>query len=141
MPHKVNHGTLELIRGKPARGVGNLLALLVLMKGLPQAYNRDMQEDKEPIFDSFDTVRASLELAAPLVAQTELNRESIAARIDAGYLDATSLMEYLIRVGIPQRTAHGIVGRLVRTAMNRGIRLSEIELEEMREYARNREDV
>ncbi|MGI5832361.1 MAG: argininosuccinate lyase [Thermoguttaceae bacterium] len=135
MPQKVNPDTLELIRGKTARVVGNLQSLLVLMKGLPQAYNRDMQEDKEPIFDSFDTVRASLELAAPLVAQTELNRESIAARIDAGYLDATSLMEYLIRVGIPQRTAHGIVGRLVRTAMNRGIRLSEIELEEMREYA------
>lgn len=135
MPQKVNPDTLELIRGKTARVVGNLQALLVLTKGLPQAYNRDMQEDKEPIFDSFDTVSASLELAAPLVAQTELNRESIAERIDAGYLDATSLMEYLIRAGVPQRTAHGIVGRLVRTAMTRGIRLSEISLEEMKSNA------
>ena len=135
MPQKVNPDTLELIRGKTARTVGNLQSILVLLKGLPQAYNRDMQEDKEPIFDSFDTVRASLELAAPLAAQAELNREAIAARINAGYLDATSLMEYMIRAGVPQRVAHGIVGRLVRSAMERGIRLSEIPLDEMRAAA------
>lgn len=135
MPQKVNPDVLELIRGKTARTVGNLQALLVLTKGLPQAYNRDMQEDKEPVFDSFDTVSASLELAAPLVTQTELNRDAVATRIDAGYLDATSLMEYLIRRGIPQRTAHGIVGHLVRTAMTRGIKLSEIELAEMKNFS------
>ena len=135
MPQKVNPDTLELIRGKTARVVGNLQSLMVLMKGLPQAYNRDMQEDKEPIFDSFDTVSASLELAAPLAASAELNREAIASRIDAGYLDATSLMEYLIRAGVPQRSAHGIVGHLVRAAMTRGIRLAEIPLDEMRKSA------
>ena len=73
--------------------------------------------------------------AAPLAAQAELNREAIAARINAGYLDATSLMEYMIRAGVPQRVAHGIVGRLVRSAMERGIRLSEIPLDEMRAAA------
>ena len=135
MPQKVNPDSLELIRGKTARVVGNLQSLMILMKGLPQAYNRDMQEDKEPIFDSFDTVSASLELAAPIAAQTELNREAIASRIDDGYLDATSLMEYLIRAGVPQRSAHSIVGHLVRTAMTRGIRLSEIPLDEMRQHA------
>lgn len=135
MPQKVNPDTLELIRGKTARVVGNLQSLMVLMKGLPQAYNRDMQEDKEPIFDSFDTVSAALELAAPLAASAELNREAIASRIDAGYLDATSLMEYLIRAGVPQRSAHGIVGHLVRAAMTRGIRLAEIPLDEMRKSA------
>ncbi len=135
MPQKVNPDSLELIRGKTARVIGNLQSLMILMKGLPQAYNRDMQEDKEPVFDSFDTVSASLELAAPIAAQTELNRAAIAARIDDGYLDATSLMEYLIRAGVPQRSAHGIVGHLVRAAMTRGIRLSEIPLDEMRESA------
>ena len=113
MPQKINPDVLELIRGKTARVVGNLQTLLVLVKGLPLAYNRDLQEDKPPLFDSFDTVRASLELAAPLVAATELNREAIAERLDRGYLDATTLMEYLIRRGVPQRTAHGLVGRLV----------------------------
>ena len=132
MPQKVNPDVLELIRGKTARVVGNLQSLLMLTRGLILAYNRDLQEDKEPIFDSFDTVSASLELAAPLVAQSVLNREAIAERLDRGYLDATSLMEYLIRKGVPQRTAHGIVGRMVRSAMDRKIPLAEIDLAEMK---------
>ena len=84
MPQKVNPDVLELIRGKTARVVGNLQTLLVLVKGLPLAYNRDLQEDKPPLFDSFDTVKAWLELAAPLVAGAELNGEAIAERLDAG---------------------------------------------------------
>ena len=133
MPQKVNPDVLELIRGKTARVVGDLQTLLVLVKGLPLAYNRDLQEDKPPVFDAFDTVRASLELAAPLVAGAELNRAVIADRLDRGYLDATTLMEYLIRRGVPQRTAHGTVGRLVRRAMDRGVRLMDLSLEEFRE--------
>lgn len=132
MPQKVNPDVLELIRGKTARVVGNLQALLVLVKGLPLAYNRDLQEDKERLFDSFETVAASLELAAPLVAQTELNRAAIAARLDRGYLDATTLMEFLIRRGVPQRTAHGIVGRLVRRAMDQDVSLAQLSLAELR---------
>ncbi|MCL4194589.1 MAG: argininosuccinate lyase [Thermoguttaceae bacterium] len=132
MPQKVNPDVLELIRGKTGRVVGNLQALLVLMKGLPLAYNRDLQEDKQRLFDSFDTVVASLELAAPLVAGAELNRSAIAERLDRGYLDATTFMEYLIRRGIPQRTAHGIVGGLVRLAMERNCRLSDLPLDEFR---------
>lgn len=134
MPQKVNPDVLELIRGKTARVVGNLQTLLVLTRGLILAYNRDLQEDKEPLFDSVDTVDASLELAAGLVAQTVLNRPVIAERLDRGWLDATSLMEYLIRRQVPQRTAHGIVGRLVRLAMDRDCRLSDIPLEEMRTF-------
>ncbi len=130
MPQKVNPDVLELIRGKTARVVGNLQALLVLIKGLPLAYNRDLQEDKPRIFDSFDTVEACLALAAPLVAGTELNRPAIAARLDRGHLDATTLMEELIRRGIPQRTAHGIVGRLVRKALDSNLRLSDLPLAE-----------
>jgi argininosuccinate lyase len=133
MPQKINPDVLELIRGKTARVVGNLQTLLVLIKGLPLAYNRDLQEDKPPLFDSFDTVRASLELAAPLVAGTKLNRETIAARLDRGHLDATTLMEHLISRGVPQRTAHGMVGRLVRMALDHNVRLSDLPLDELRQ--------
>ncbi len=133
MPQKINPDVLELIRGKTARVVGNLQTLLVLVKGLPPAYNRDLQEDKQPLFDSFDTVAASLELAAPLVAGIELNREGIAERLDRGHLDATTLMEYLIGRGIPQRTAHGLVGRLVRKALDRGVRLADLAIEDFKE--------
>jgi argininosuccinate lyase len=133
MPQKVNPDVLELIRGKTARTVGNLQTLLVLVKGLPLAYNRDLQEDKPPLFDSFDTVAASLELAVPLVAAAELNRPAIAAQLDRGHLDATALMEYLIRRGIPQRTAHGIVGKLVKRASQRGVRLADLSLQEFQE--------
>ncbi|OHB81646.1 MAG: argininosuccinate lyase [Planctomycetes bacterium RBG_16_64_12] len=133
MPQKINPDVLELVRGKTGRVVGNLQSLLVLVKGLPLTYNRDLQEDKPPIFDSFDTVKASLELAAPLVAGAELNRAGIAERLDRGHLDATTLMEHLIGRGIPQRTAHGLVGRLVRKAMDRGVRLSDLPVEDFRE--------
>ena len=133
MPQKVNPDVLELVRGKTGRVVGNLQALLVLIKGLPPAYNRDLQEDKQPLFDSFDTVRASLEMAAAVAARTELRREAIAQKLDRGHLDATALMEYLIRRGVPQRTAHGLVGRLVRKALDRGVRLADLPLGDFQE--------
>ena len=126
MPQKVNPDVLELIRGKTARVVGDLQALLMLIKGLPLAYHRDMQEDKPRLFDAFDTVAACLELAAPLVAGAELKRSVIAERLDRGHLDATTLMEELIRRGTPQRTAHEWVGRLVRKALDRGLTLAEL---------------
>lgn len=130
MPQKINPDVLELIRGRTGRVVGNLVSLLVLIKGLPLAYNRDLQEDKQRLFDSVDTVAACLELAAPLVAGAELNRERIAARIEEGYLDATTLMEHLIVRGVPQRTAHEIIGKLVAMAMKRGVPLAKLPLKE-----------
>jgi argininosuccinate lyase len=130
MPQKINPDVLELIRGKTARVLGDLQTLLVLVKGLPLAYNRDLQEDKPPLFDAVDTVEACLELAEPLIAGSQLNREAIAARLDAGYLDATSLMEYLIARGVPQRTAHHLVGTLVAKAMQRGVPLADLPLAE-----------
>jgi argininosuccinate lyase len=130
MPQKINPDVLELVRGKCARVIGNLTSLLVLVKGLPLAYNRDLQEDKERLFDSVDTVVACLELAAPLVAGAELNREAIGKRLDEGYLDATTLMEFLILRGVPQRTAHEIIGRLVNAAMKRGVPLARLPLDE-----------
>ncbi|MBN1393758.1 MAG: argininosuccinate lyase [Pirellulales bacterium] len=133
MPQKINPDVLELIRGKTARAIGNLQTLLVLVKGLPLGYNRDLQDDKPPLMDSFDAVRASLETAAPLVEAVELDRPAIAARLDRGHLDATTLMEQLISRGLPQRTAHELVGRLVRKAMDRGVRLADLSPDEFRE--------
>lgn len=126
MPQKVNPDTLELTRGKSARVLGNLQTLLVLVKGLPLAYNRDLQEDKPPLFDSFETVAACLELAIPIVEQSELKRDSIASRLDQGYLDATTLMEHLMKQGIPQRTAHHLVGTLVGVAQAQEKRLADL---------------
>lgn len=133
MPQKVNPDVLELTRGKTARVVGNLQTLMVLIKGLPLAYNRDLQEDKPPLFDSFDTVIACLQLAIPIVTGSTLQRDRIGSRLEHGYLDATTLMEYLMKKGLPQRTAHHLVGSLVGEAMKRKIPLSEMPLEVMQE--------
>ena len=131
MPQKINPDVLELIRGKTARVVGNATeSLLVLTKGLPLAYNRDLQEDKERVFDAADTVRACLQLAAPLVAGAELNRAAIEERLDRGHLDATTLMEHLIHRGVPQRTAHELIGKLVGVALERDCRLADLPVEE-----------
>jgi argininosuccinate lyase len=135
MPQKINPDVLELVRGKSARAIGNVQSLLVLLKGLPTAYNRDLQEDKEAIFDSIDTLEAVLGVAAPLVAGTKFDHARVAAALDRGHLDATSLMEALIAEGVPQRTAHEAVGHLVRRAMTRGVSLAELSDEEFsREY-------
>jgi len=136
MPQKINPDVLELVRGKSARMIGNVQSLLVLMKGLPTAYNRDLQEDKEAIFDSIDTLEAMLGVAAPLVAGTKFDHARVAATLERGHLDATSLMEAIIAEGVPQRLAHEAVGHLVRLAMTRNVSLAELSDEEFcREYA------
>jgi argininosuccinate lyase len=135
MPQKVNPDVLELTRGKSARVMGNLQTLMLLIKNLPLAYNRDLQEDKPPLFDSFDTIEAALAVITPLVAGAELRRDSIAARLELGYLDATTLMEYLIAQGMPQRRAHHLVGAIVGEAMRRGVPLADLPLEVMRQHA------
>jgi argininosuccinate lyase len=132
MPQKKNPDVLELIRGRSARVVGALTTLLVLIKGLPLAYNRDLQEDKEPLFDAFDTVDACLDLAAVLVDGATLRADRIAARLDEGFLDATTLMEYLIKQGVPQRTGHEIVGHLVGLAEKKGGRLADLSDDDLR---------
>jgi argininosuccinate lyase len=132
MPQKKNPDVLELIRGRSARVVGALTTLLVLVKGLPLAYNRDLQEDKEPLFDAFDTVDACLDLAALVVDGATLRADRIAARLDEGFLDATTLMEELIRRGVPQRTGHEVVGHLVSLAEKRGVRLVDLPDDDFR---------
>jgi argininosuccinate lyase len=126
MPQKVNPDTLELTRGKTGRVVGALQTLLMLMKGLPLAYNRDMQEDKPPLFDAFDTVQACLQLAIPIVQGSQLQPDAIKLRLDQGYLDATALMEAIMQMGMPQRTAHHKVGALVALAKSKAVTLSEL---------------
>ncbi len=126
MPHKKNPDVLELTRGKSGRVIGALQHLFVLVKGLPLAYNRDLQEDKHAIFDAFDTVAGCLSVAAPLVRQTKLRRESIASRIEDGFLDSTTLMEWFIARELPMRTAHELVGKLVRECEQRKCRLVEL---------------
>ncbi|HZU39104.1 MAG TPA: argininosuccinate lyase [Gemmataceae bacterium] len=126
MPHKKNPDVLELIRGKTARVAGALQQLLMLVKGLPLAYNRDLQEDKVALFEAFDTVSASLELAAALVRESRFRREVIAARLEEGFLDATTLMEFMIRQGVPMRSAHEAVGKLVRLGEERRCRLADL---------------
>ncbi|HJZ56370.1 MAG TPA: argininosuccinate lyase [Gemmataceae bacterium] len=129
MPHKKNPDVLELTRGKCGRVIGCLQSVLVLLKGLPMAYNRDLQEDKAALFDAFDTVAGCLAVAAPLVRGTKLRRESIAARIEDGFLDATTVMEALVARGVPMRSAHEAVGKLVRECETRKCRLAELPLE------------
>ena len=126
MPHKKNPDVLELTRGKTGRVLGALQSLLVLLKGLPLAYNRDLQEDKTPLFEAFDTVASCLLVATPLVERTKLKRAVIESRLDRGFLDATTLMESLIKNGVPMRSAHEAVGKLVRQAEAATGRLAEL---------------
>jgi len=135
MPQKINPDILELIRGKTGRAIGSLQTLLILVKGLPLAYNRDLQEDKPALFDAFDTVEACLDIAAPLVEGATIKAESINERLEQGFLDATTMMEYLILQGIPQRTAHHMIGSLVALATERNTSLAELPLEEFQKLS------
>jgi argininosuccinate lyase len=134
MPQKRNPDMLELIRGKTGGVYGQLIALLTMMKGQPLAYNRDMQEDKRFIFFAYDQVEACLTMAAAIVLHTIVQPDRIAERLDEGFADATVMAEYLVRKGIPFRTAHHIVGTLVAQCDQKGFtRLSDLDLDSMRE--------
>jgi len=131
MPQKRNPDVAELSRGKAARVIGNLTALLTLLKGLPMTYNRDLQEDKERLFDSVDAVRATVRIAAGMLQHTFVNKAAcLAASSDASLL-ATDLAEYLVRKGVPFREAHHAVGCLVALAESRGKRLNQLSIPEL----------
>ncbi len=132
MPQKRNPDVLELIRGKSARVIAASQQVLVLLKGLPLAYNRDLQEDKIALFDAIDTIIACLELAPSIIAGAELQTERIAERLEEGFLDATALMEYLILKNVPMRTAHETVGKLVALCDQRSCRLSDLSHDELK---------
>ncbi len=133
MPQKRNPDVLELIRGKSARVMAAVQQLTLLLKGLPMAYNRDLQEDKIALFDAIDTIVACLELAPAIVAGAELRTDQINSRLEEGFLDATTLMEYLIKRGVPMRTGHETVGKLVALCESKACRLAELSLEELQQ--------
>jgi argininosuccinate lyase len=127
MPHKKNPGRAGADRRQVRAGHRGAAAVVPAGEGLcPLAYNRDLQEDKTAIFDAFDTVQGCLAVAAPLVSETKLRREAIAARLEDGFLDATTLMEALIARGVPMRSAHEAVGDLVRECEKRKCRLADL---------------
>jgi len=140
MPQKINPDILELVRGKTGRVIGALQTLLVILKGLPLAYNRDLQEDKPALFDAFDTVVACLQIATPVVSGATLKRDSIALGLEKGFLDATALMEYLILQGVPHRTAHHLIGSLVALATEQNVTLAELPLQEFQKLAPDLDD-
>ena len=135
MPQKKNPDVPELVRGKSARVIGHLNALLVLMKGQPLAYNRDNQEDKAPLFDAVDTVTDSLRVFAGMLGTLECRRERMLEAARLGYTTATDLADYLVRRAVPFRDAHEVVGRAVRSAIGSGRDLSEMSLDELRAFS------
>ena len=142
MPQKKNPDVSELIRGKTGRVYGALMGLLTVMKGLPLAYNKDMQEDKEGTFDAVATLRACLTLQAEMLPRMEVDAERMRAAAANAYSNATDLADYLARKGLPFREAHDVVGRLVATAIERGEPLEALPLADMRDLdARIEEDV
>lgn len=136
MPQKKNPDVAELLRGKTGRVYGNLVALLTLMKGLPLAYNRDMQEDKLPVFDSAETLRAALSVLQEMMKEVTFNRERLGETAAGGYSTATDIAEYLVRKGVPFRTAHETTGRIVLACISRNIPLSGLSLQELRTFSR-----
>jgi len=135
MPQKKNPDMPELVRGKSGRVVGNLMALLTLLKGLPLTYNRDLQEDKESVFDTVDTVSQSLAVMIELLPGLSFKREVLEQATEKGFMTATDLAEYLVRRNIPFRQAHGIVGRTVAYCIAKGKELTDLTLEELQEFS------
>ncbi len=130
MPQKKNPDIAELLRGKTGRVYGALMSILTTMKGIPLAYNKDMQEDKELTFDAIDTVKGCLRLFAGMISTMEFRKEVMEASAKKGFTNATDAADYLVNHGVPFRDAHGIVGRLVLLCIDRGISLDELPLEE-----------
>ncbi|MBI4824954.1 MAG: argininosuccinate lyase [Nitrospirae bacterium] len=136
MPQKKNPDILELIRGRSGRVFGDLIAILTVMKGLPLAYNRDMQEDKEPLFDTVDTVKSCLNILAVLLPKIIFNKKAMEKGTEGGYLTATDIAEYLVKKGMPFREAHGVTGRLIRHCVEDGKKIDELELAELKDFSK-----
>ena len=135
MPQKKNPDVAELMRGKSGRLYGNLVAVLTAMKGLPLAYNSDMQEDKEPLFDSADTLLAILGVLPPMLGSLTFRTDRMRAAAGENFATATDLADYLVRKGLPFRQAHEVVGKVVRHALQRSIGLEQVPLDELRRFS------
>jgi argininosuccinate lyase len=135
MPQKKNPDVAELIRGKSGRLYGNLMAVLTAMKGLPLAYNSDMQEDKEAFFDSVDTLEAICGVLPPMLASLTFRADRMRAAAGENFATATDLADYLVRKGLPFREGHEIVGKVVRYALERGVTLEQLALDELQRFS------
>jgi argininosuccinate lyase len=135
MPQKKNPDVAELARGKTGRIYGNLMGILTTMKSLPLSYNRDLQEDKEGLFDTVDTLNSTLEVFTGMIRTLKVNAEQIGKGIQEGYLLATDLADYLVKKGLPFRQAHSIVGELVLYASGQGKGLHQLDLSEYRKLS------
>ena len=139
MPQKKNPDTLELTRGKSGRLIGHLVGLLTTLKGLPSTYDKDLQEDKEPVFDAYDTLALAAPVMAGLVRTLQLRPEQLAAQLEPGLL-ATDLADYLVKKGMPFRQAHGVVGRVVQLAEEKGVALTAVSLAELQTISQQFEE-
>src|SRR2546423_9156556 len=135
MPQKKNPDSMELVRGKAGRVFGHLTSLLTTMKGLPLAYNKDMQEDKEALFDTVDTVGASVRVTTTVLGNLRVNEDRARELATQGYMDATELADYLAREGMPFREPHAIVARIVMHAIDRGVELNELALADLESFS------
>lgn len=135
MPQKKNPDPAELIRGKTGRVYGNLISLLTTMKGLPLTYNRDMQEDKEPVFDTVDTVSMSLKIVNEMLPEIKFNKEVMREASQKGYTTATDFAEYLVKKGIPFRNAHEITGKIVLYCIEKGKSLADLSIKEFKKFS------
>jgi argininosuccinate lyase len=136
MPQKKNPDVLELTRGKTGRVFGDLISILTVMKGLPLAYNRDMQEDKEPLFDTVDTVKTCLVVLTGMIPKVRFKNKEMEKATEAGFLTATDIAEYLVKKGMPFRDAHNVTGRIVKYCIDKKKILTELNLDEMKEFSR-----
>ncbi len=135
MPQKKNPDIAELIRGKTGRVYGALLSILTTMKGIPLAYNKDMQEDKELTFDAIDTVKGCLALFEGMISTMKFKKETMRKSAMGGFTNATDAADYLVNHGIPFRDAHGIIGRIVLYCIDKGIAIDDMSLEELKEFS------
>jgi len=135
MPHKKNPDILELIRGSVGKIQGDLSNMLILMKGLPFSYNRDLQLDKPPFFDSVDTAEGMLSIFIPLFGNIVINKEAVSSRINDEALFSVDIVEYLINKGLSYREAHDIVGRMIRDCLDKGRNISNLSLKELKKYS------
>lgn len=135
MPQKKNPDVPELVRGKTGRVYGNLMSMLTLMKSLPLAYNKDMQEDKEPLFDTIDTVKGSLKVFADMIAEMKVKADNMRVAAARGFSTATDIADYLVRKNLPFRNAHEVVGLTVRYCVENGKDIPELTLDEFRQFS------
>ena len=135
MPQKKNPDMAELIRSKTGRVYGDLMSLLTVMKGLPLAYNKDMQEDKEPVFDAYDTLSMSLLMMTGMLSTLKVNKERMAQSAKTGFMNATDAADYLVSKGLAFRDCHEIIGRLVLYCIENGKALEELTLDELKEFS------